>query len=102
MSITSSSTFLLLADVLVPEQRPLPRHLVIDDRFRVPQFLELAPGHGTVRIVYGFSFEVLELRHPISDVVAVGIAFLRLGVGVEDPLDTGEVERRRRERALTK
>jgi hypothetical protein len=77
---------LLLPDVLVPEQCPLPALLVIHDRRGVSQLLELVARHIVEWVVHRFTLEVLELGNPVADVVPVGIAFLGLGEGVEDAL----------------
>jgi len=82
----SPSLWLLLAHVLIPEQRPLPAELVINDRLRVSQLLELVPRHVVKRVMYRLALQVFQFRNPVPDVVALRIALLRLGQGVEDPL----------------
>lgn len=59
---------------------------MIHDRLRVAELFELVPGHVVERIMYRLALQVLELWHPVSDVVALRVAFLRLRQGVEDSL----------------
>ena len=82
----SSLFTLLLAYVLISEQRPFPARFMIDNRCRIAQFLELATGHIVRGVMYGFPLQVFEFWHPIANVVAVRIALFRLGQCVEDAL----------------
>ena len=40
-------------------------------------------------IVHGFPFEIAKFRDPIPDVITIGVTFLGLRQGVEDPLILG-------------
>lgn len=75
-----------LSHILIPEQSPLPRLFVIYNRCRITQLLELPRRHIMIRIMDGFPLQILELRHPISNVIAVWITLFRLGNRVEDTL----------------
>ena len=59
---------------------------MIDDWRRVTEFFEFVAGHVVIRVVNRLALEVFKLRHPISNVIAVGVTLLRLRQGIEDPL----------------
>ena len=80
------STFLLLTYILIPKQCPQSSSLVINNRFRIPQFLEFVFGHIVIRIMDCFSFQVFKLGYPVSNIIAVRITFLRLSDCIEDSL----------------
>ena len=56
---------------------------MIHNRLGVPQLLELVLWHIMIWIMDRLPFEVFQLWNPVSDVVAVGVAFLGLSEGVE-------------------
>jgi len=58
--------------------------LVINHWFWISKFLELGLRKGSERIMDRFSFEVLQLRNKVPDVVSVWISFLTLKQGVEN------------------
>lgn len=68
---------------LVPLKRTIPRTGVVDDWLRIPSCLSLALGTSPVRVVNCFSSDVLQLRHPLADVVTGHIEFLTLQSRVE-------------------
>lgn len=60
---------------------------MFDNRFRISELFELGTRHIVERIMDRLPLEVLELGHPVSNIVAVWVAFLALCQGVEDSLD---------------
>lgn len=67
-------------------QRPLSTKLVLNNRLRVPQFLELGDGEKMERVACQFCVQALELGNPVADIIAVRVALLSLALRVEDAL----------------
>ena len=93
--IPDSLSRLLLSDILIPKQSPLPTGFVVHNGQRVSELPKLPAWNVMRRVVHRLSLQVSELGDPVSDVNAVWVAFFGLGQGVEDALKLESVERPR-------
>ena len=56
---------------------------MLHNRLRIAQLFKLVTRHRMKRIMYRLALEVLELGHPVADIVAFRVALLGLCEGVE-------------------
>lgn len=84
MSIASPSSRLPPNASLIPRQRPLPTTLMIHHRLRIPILLRHIPRTSPIRIMHRLPLHILQLRHPLPDVLALRIELLALQQRIED------------------
>lgn len=70
---------------LVCLQRSLPTTLVLNNSLRISILPRLGTGSAIVGVVNLLLVAILELWHPLADVVAIGVKLFTLEQRVEDP-----------------
>lgn len=82
--VVKSLRIIALYPILVGMQSPFSTSLVFDDRLRISLLLGLGPGTSVVWVVNLLGTQILELRNPFADVIAIRIELLALEQRIED------------------